>query len=111
MLGPCCVIQVISCAEQQMQTLKLGYVGHDHQSALSVAAFERERTKQDCGVYLKEVESKKHHELIQENRTAGCGGYAPIPQRYFEDHIKIGDGKECKVVDLAKPLFPSKERK
>ncbi len=111
MLGPCCVIRVISCAEQQLQTLKVGCVGHYHQSALHVAALEHESTKQDCGVYLKEIEAKKHYELIQENRTAACGGYTPIPKRYFEDHIKIGDGKECKVVDLAKPLFPSKERK
>lgn len=35
----------------------------------------------------------------------------PFPKRYFEDHMKLGDWEECDVMDLAGPLFPSKERK
>jgi|GEM_PF-5907611 len=102
---------LITCARQEPTILKVGYVGHDHQSALYVAALEHERTKQDCGVYLKEVEAKKHYELIQENRTAVVLGTHSFPKRHYEDHMKIGDGKECDVMDLAKPLFPSIERK
>lgn len=92
------LIMLISCAEREIQVLKVGFVGHDHQTALYVACIEHERTKEDCGVFLKEIQAKKHYELIKENRKIAdvelylCGGGSKMPTLMSQGHFEVGFG-------------------
>jgi len=115
LIGLCfCVILLISCAEQEKQILKVGYVGHDHQSALYVAALEHERTKQDCGVYLKEVEAKKHYELIKNDKKIAdvelylSGGGSKMPTLMSQGHFEVGFGGVAAVAFFTDKGSPMK---
>lgn len=91
-------IILISCAEREIPVLKVGYVGHDHQSALYVAALEFERTKREADLWLKEVEAKKHYELIKNNKKIAdvelylSGGGSKMPTLMSQGHFEVGFG-------------------
>ncbi len=108
------VILLISCAEQEIQILKVGYVGHDHQSALYVAALEHERTKEDCGVYLKEIGSKKHYELIKNDKKIAdvelylSGGGSKMPTLMSQGHFEVGFGGVAAVAFFTDKGSPMK---
>jgi NitT/TauT family transport system substrate-binding protein len=107
------IILFISCTEQEMKVLKIGYVGHDHQSALYVAALSPEKTKADCGVYLKEIEAKKHYELMKDNKKLAdielylSGGGSKMPTLMSQGHFEVGFGGVAAVaffVDKGSPM-------
>ncbi|HEC78047.1 MAG TPA: ABC transporter substrate-binding protein [candidate division WOR-3 bacterium] len=104
----------ISCAQQEVPVLKVGYVGHDHQSALYVAALEHARTKKDCGVYLKEVEAKKHYELIKNNKKIAdielylSGGGSKMPTLMSQGHFEVGFGGVAAVAFFTDKGSPMK---
>ncbi len=115
LIGLCfCVTLLISCAKQKMQTLKVGYVGHDHQSALYVAALEHEKTKQDCGVYLKEIEAKKHYELIRNEKKIAdielylSGGGSKMPTLMSQGHFEVGFGGVAAIAFFTDKESPMK---
>ena len=115
LIGLCfCAILLISCAEQEMQTLKVGFVGHDHQSSLYVAALEHERTKEDCGVYLKEIEAKKHYELIKNDKKIAdvelylSGGGSKMPTLMSQGHFEVGFGGVAAVAFFTDKGSPMK---
>src|SRR4030042_3151824 len=107
------MILLISCATEEPGVLKVGFVGHDHQSALYVAAQSAERTKQDCGVYLKEIEAKKHYELMKGNTKLAdielyiSGGGSKMPTLMAQGHFEVGFGGVAAVaafVDKGSPM-------
>lgn len=85
-------------AQKKAPVLKVGYAGHDHQSALYVACYQAEKTKKDCGVYLKEVDPKKHYEMYKGDEKVAdveifkAGGGSKIPTMMSQGHFEIGFG-------------------
>lgn len=83
---------------KEIPTLKIGYVGHDHQSALYVAAESAEKTKKDCGIYLKEVEHKKFYDLMKDNQKIAnvelikAGGGSKMPTMLAQGSFEVGFG-------------------
>ncbi len=85
-------------AKGKMPVLKVGYAGHDHQAALYVACYQAEKTKKDCGVYLKEVDPKKHYEMYNKDKKVAdveifkAGGGSKIPTMMSQGHFEVGFG-------------------
>ena len=100
-------------AQKKAPVLKVGYAGHDHQSALYVACYQAEKTKKDCGVYLKEVNPKKHYEMYKGKKKIAdveifkSGGGSKIPTMMSQGHFEVGFGGVAPVaffVDKGSPL-------
>ena len=108
------LLLLTACSQRKIPVLKVGYVGHDHQSALYVAALEHERTKADAGVYLKEVESKKHYELMKRNRKLAdvelylSGGGSKMPTLMSQGHFEVGFGGVAAVAFFTDKGSPMK---
>lgn len=91
-------LAVTIVAQKKTPVLKVGYAGHDHQTALYVACYQAEKTKKDCGVYLKEIDPKKHYEMYQgKNKVADveifkAGGGSKIPTMMAQGHFEVGFG-------------------
>ena len=89
---------LVSCSQREVPVLKVGFVGHDHQTALYVAAFEHERTLADAGIALQEVETKKHYELMRGDRKLAdvelylSGGGSKMPTLMSQGHFELGFG-------------------
>ncbi|MCK5147742.1 ABC transporter substrate-binding protein [bacterium] len=102
------------CAQREVPVLKVGFVGHDHQSALYVAALETEKTKADGGVYLKEVTYKKHYALMRgRNKLADvelfvAGGGSKMPTMMSQGHFEIGFGGVAAVAYFTDKGSPMK---
>lgn len=83
---------------KEIPTLKIGYVGHDHQSALYVAAENPEKTKKQCGVYLKEIEAKKYYSLMKNDEKIAnvelvkAGGGSKMPTMLAQGSFEVGFG-------------------
>jgi len=99
LIGICFIlILLVACAEREIQVLKVGYVHHDHQSALYVAAMEHEKTKADANVWLQEVEAKKHYELMKNGKKIAdielyqSGGGSKVPTLMSQGHFEVGFG-------------------
>ena len=92
------MLLIVSCTQRETAVLKVGFVGHDHQSALYVAALEHERTMADAGVTLKEVEAKKHYELMKGSKKLAdvelylSGGGSKMPTLMAQGHFELGFG-------------------
>ncbi len=108
------ILLFIGCAPTEVPVLKVGYVGHDHQSALYVACLESQRTKTDCGVYLKEIEPKKHYELIKNNKKIAdvelilCGGGSKMPTMMSQGTFEVGFGGVAAVAFFTDKGAPMK---
>ena len=108
------LIMLISCGEREIQVLKVGFVGHDHQSALYVACLEHERTKEDAGVWLKEAEYKKHYELIKKGKKIAdielylSGGGSKMPTLMSQGHFEVGFGGVAAVAFFTDKGSPMK---
>ena len=85
-------------AQKKAPVIKVGYAGHDHQSALYVACYQAEKTKKDCGVYLKEIDPKKHYEMYKGKKKVAdveifkAGGGSKIPTMMSQGHFEVGFG-------------------
>lgn len=83
---------------KEIPTIKIGYVGHDHQSALYVAVESAEKTKKDCGVFLKEIEAKKYYDLIKDGKKIAnvelikAGGGSKMPTMLAQGAFEVGFG-------------------
>lgn len=115
LIGVCFIfILLISCGEREMQVLKVGYVGHDHQSALYIAALEPEKTKADAGVWLQEVQYKKHYELIKKGHKIAdielylSGGGSKMPTLMAQGHFEVGFGGVAAVAFFTDKGSPMK---
>ncbi len=108
------VALITSCAEREIPVLKVGYVGHDHQSALYVAALEYEKTKADAGVWLKEIEPQKHYEMIKKGKKIAdvelylSGGGSKMPTLMSQGHFEVGFGGVAAVAFFTDKGSPMK---
>lgn len=105
---------IISCAQREIPVLKVGYVHHDHQSALYIAATEFEQTKADANVWLAEVEYKKHYELMKNGKKLAdielyqSGGGSKMPTLMSQGHFEVGFGGVAAVAFFADKGSPIK---
>ena len=78
--------------------LKVGHVGHDHHTALYVAAQNEELFKRDYGLYLKEIRPKQLYELfdgdklICEVELYKAGGGSKMPTDMAQGIFDVGFG-------------------
>ena len=111
---PILLALILSCAEREIPVLKVGYVGHDHQSALYVAALEHEKTKADAGVWLQEIEPQKHYELIKRAKKIAdvelylSGGGSKMPTLMSQGHFEVGFGGVAAVAFFTDKGSPMK---
>ncbi|MFP4052273.1 MAG: ABC transporter substrate-binding protein [Phycisphaerae bacterium] len=83
-------------------TIRVGYVGHDHQLALYVAALQGRKLNAG-GVYLKERKFKEVYDLVDGDRTLATlelikvGGAANMPTAMSRGEIAIGLGGVASV--------------
>ena len=115
LFGLCFIAMIlISCGEQEIHVLKIGYVHHDHQSALYIAAMEPEKTKADADVWFQEVEYKKHYELMKKGEKIAdielyqSGGGSKMPTLMAQGHFEVGFGGVAAVAFFTDKGSPMK---
>jgi len=90
-----------------VQTLRVGHVGHDHHLSLYLAALEGERFKKDFGIHLKEVKLKEVYDLVDGGETLArlrlikVGGGSRMPAAMSRGEIDVGLGGVTAVVKFA----------
>ncbi|HDH57353.1 MAG TPA: hypothetical protein ENF16_01970 [Bacteroidetes bacterium] len=93
--------------------LKVGHVGHDHHTALYVAALNGDMFKKDYGLYLKEVRPKQLYqlydgdELVCELELFKAGGGSKMPTAMDQGMFDVGFGGVAAVafhVDKGRPM-------
>lgn len=88
-------------------TLRVGYVGHDHQLALYVAALESERRRARWGLYLRELKPKEVYELVVEDTPLArlqlipTQGGAGMPAALSRGEFEVGLGSTIGVAKFA----------
>ena len=109
------VISFWGCAKKEVEipVLKIGHVGHDHHTALYVAALNGERFKEDYGLYIKEIRPKALYEmydgkkLIAELEFYKAGGGSKMPTAMAQGTFDVGFGGVAAVaffVDKGTPM-------
>ncbi|MBN2417203.1 ABC transporter substrate-binding protein [bacterium] len=105
---------IAGCGSRDVPVLKVGYVGHDHQSALYIAALRPEATNADAGVCLKEIEPRKQYELVKKGRKIAdvelyeAGGGSKMPTMMSQGHFEIGFGGVAAVAFFTDKGSPMK---
>ncbi|HDH57215.1 MAG TPA: hypothetical protein ENF16_01255, partial [Bacteroidetes bacterium] len=93
--------------------LKVGHVGHDHHTALYVAALNGDMFKKDYGLYLKEVRPKQLYQLYDGNELVcelelfKVGGGSKMPTAMDQGMFDVGFGGVAAVafhVDKGRPM-------
>ncbi len=93
--------------------LKIGHVGHDHHTALYVAALNGDMFSKDYGLYLKEIRPKELYELydgdnlVCELELYKAGGGSKMPTDMAQGIFDIGFGGVAAVaffVDKGTPM-------
>ncbi|MBL7191923.1 ABC transporter substrate-binding protein [bacterium] len=103
------------CAKKTLEipVLKVGHVGHDHHTALYVAALNGEKFRNEFGLYLKEIRPKKLYELydgkklICEVELYLAGGGSKMPTAMDQGMFDVGFGGVAAVafhVDKGRPM-------
>ncbi|TKJ42546.1 hypothetical protein CEE37_02330 [candidate division LCP-89 bacterium B3_LCP] len=101
------------CIAGDVPVLKVGHVGHDHHTALYVAAQNGDMFKKDYGIYLKEIRSKKLYELYDGNKLVcelelyKVGGGSKMPTAMDQGMFDVGFGGVAAVafhVDKGRPM-------
>ena len=91
----------------------MGHVGHDHHTALYVAALNGDLFKKDYGLYLKEVREKELYELYDEKKLVcelelyKAGGGSMMPTDMAQGVFDVGFGGLAAVaffVDKGTPM-------
>lgn len=110
----CAAALLISCGQPAAPvTLKVGHVGHDHQTALYLACLEAARFQSDYGLYLKEIRAKELYELYDGKKKIcdvelyKSGGGSKMPTLMSQGHFELGFGGVAAViffVDKAAPM-------
>ncbi len=107
------LLHKIPQSQAEVPTLKVGHVGHDHHTALYVAALNEELFKKDHGFYLKEVRAKQLYELYEQNELVcelelfKAGGGSKMPTAMAQGTFDVGFGGLAAVaffVDKGTPM-------
>lgn len=114
LLGLAALVLVTGCGGQsEVPVLRVGHVGHDHHSALYVAASAGEELKDLYGIWFKEVRPKELYELydggkkVAEVELYKAGGGSEMPTMMSQDAFDIGFGGVAAVtffVDKGAPM-------
>ncbi|MBI5641211.1 MAG: ABC transporter substrate-binding protein [Nitrospirae bacterium] len=88
----------VFAADQNIPSIKVGHVGHDHQLALYVAAEAGAGLEKEYGVYLKELKPQEVYDLYDGGHLAArvhlvrVGGGSKMPAALEQGHIEVGLG-------------------
>lgn len=94
-------------------TIRVGYVGHDHQLALYVAALQGEGLSAKANVHLRRRKARQVYDLIEDGRTLATlelvkvGGAANLPNAMASGQVSIGLGgvaPVAKFIDRGSPM-------
>ncbi len=94
-------------------TLRVGYVGHDHQLALYVAALEGDALSAKANVHLRPRKARQVYDLVEDGRTLATlelvkvGGAANLPNAMASGQVSIGLGGVAPVarfIDRGSPM-------
>ena len=97
----------------KLPILKVGHVGHDHHTALYVAAQNSEMFKKDYGLYLQEMRPKELYALIDGKKKIAeielykVGGGSKMPTAMDQGMFDLGFGGVAAVafhVDKQRPM-------
>ena len=94
----------LSAWAQAPPLLRVGHVGHDHHTALYVAADNSDRLEKTTGYRLKKVDDRKRYELydgakkIADVETIKVGGGSKMPTALAQGVIDMGLGGVAAVV-------------
>lgn len=97
----------------EVPVLKVGHVGHDHHTALYVAALNGELFKKEFGLYLKQIREKELYELydgkklVCELELYKAGGGSMMPTDMAQGVFDVGFGGLAAVaffVDKGTPM-------
>ena len=111
MMGLCLLASLASAGD--IPVLKVGHVGHDHHTALYVAALNGDLFRKDYGIYLKEIRPKELYELrdrdklICELELYKAGGGSKMPTDMAQGIFDVGFGGVAAVayfVDKGTPM-------
>lgn len=103
----------VSLVVAKTPVLKVGHVGHDHHSALYVAALGGTTLKQHYGIWLKEIRPKELYELydgkqlVCEVALYKAGGGAEMPTMMSQGAFDVGFGGVAAIeffVDKGAPM-------
>ncbi|MDP8240161.1 MAG: ABC transporter substrate-binding protein [Candidatus Hatepunaea meridiana] len=106
-------LSLISCEKAEVTVLKVGHVGHDHHTALYVAALNGDLFKKDYGLYLEEVRPKQLYRLIDGKKVIcelelyKAGGGSKMPTDMAQGIFDVGFGGVAAVaffVDKGTPM-------
>jgi NitT/TauT family transport system substrate-binding protein len=107
------ILTPLSGSAADVPVLKIGHVGHDHHTALYVAALNGEKFKQDYGIYLNEVRAKELYELYDGDKLVceleffKAGGGSKMPTAMAQGTFDVGFGGVAAVaffVDKGTPM-------
>ncbi len=90
----------LNCSSEPVEVpvLKVGHVGHDHHTALYVAALNGDKFRNEFGLYLKEVREKELYEMwdgdkiICELELYKAGGGSKMPTDMAQGVFDVGFG-------------------
>jgi NitT/TauT family transport system substrate-binding protein len=94
-------------------TIRVGYVGHDHQLALYVAALQGKGLSAKANVHLRQRKARQVYDLIEDGRTLATlelvkvGGAANLPNAMASGQVSIGLGgvaSVAKFIDRGSPM-------
>ena len=100
-------------AENNVPTLKIGHVGHDHHTALYVAALNSKLFEKDYNLFLKEIREKQLYELYDNGKLLcelelfKAGGGSKMPTAMAQGTFDVGLGGLAAVafsVDKGTPM-------
>ncbi|MEO0074642.1 MAG: ABC transporter substrate-binding protein [candidate division WOR-3 bacterium] len=106
------ILTTFTCSKK-VDVLKVGHVGHDHHSALYVAAMAGQEFKSLYGIWLKEIRPKELYELYDGNKKVvevelyKAGGGAQMPTMMSQGNFDVGFGGVAAVaffVDKDSPM-------
>ena len=107
------MVGLAEAAAEAAPILKVGHVGHDHHSALYVAAKAGERFKDMYGIWFKEIRDKDLYELydgdelVAEVELYKAGGGSKMPTMMSQGAFDVGFGGVAAVaffVDKGSPM-------
>ena len=100
-------------ADQDVPVLRVGHVGHDHQTALYVACLNSERFRSGYGLWLEPIEPKKLYAIMDNGEKVGevelfkAGGGSKMPTMMTQGHFEVGLGGVAPVmafIDKGSPM-------
>jgi NitT/TauT family transport system substrate-binding protein len=100
-------------ATEEIPSIKVGHVGHDHQVALYAAIEAGKSLEKDYGVYFKPVKEQEVYDLYDKGSLVArvqfvrVGGGAKMPAALEQGHIEVGlggIGPVVKFMDKGSPM-------